>query len=701
MDKINSIIRLDPDNSIGIVATNSTHYIQLVFSHLLEGKIIVPLRREVDVERIQATNIKKIISPDDSKGWFAPIYNPTDSDSVALISFTSGTEGEPKGVILSHRALNDVIQRMIEVSEINNSACEYIGVPVYHSFGFGRCRLLGTIRGKAYIPENGFNPSEIALMLRKKEINSLSAVPSLLRILLSQSNLFGEEERNALKWVEIGSQPMSLEEKTAFSRLFPKANIMQHYGLTEASRTSLLRIDKVSPAFMNSVGKAYGNTEIKTNALGKILIRGPHLASALLIQGKIQPLTNADGWLATTDIGHMEGEYLFFEGRADNTINCGGQKISAEKIEQDIYQQFNISNGIAISRIPNPIYGECVLLIKDNSCDIKDEILFNHTLSILNKNGISASNALEFRQIDKIPITETGKIRRKKLADMFISDKDINIHKNDSKTNDTKLEQLLSIFQQVTGKFRKVQIDDSIETLALDSIVVVSLSMSIEKMFGKIPKNFRTLTIRELSILGTSDGSFISSHEPKLLSRNNTKGTTNENPKDLNFIQLIKEDFETHDRNLFSYGFWAIFNNRFGNWRMGIKPKLLRAPFSFIYKIQLKCIHILCGIKLDYTVKLGRRIKIEHFGGMILGAKKIGDDVTIRQNTTLGVKNLSELSGKPTIEQGVNIGAGAVIVGDIRIGRYSVIGPNAVVEQDIPPFSFVSAPKSEIMSFES
>lgn len=166
-------------------------------------------------------------------------------------------------------------------------------------------------------------------------------------------------------------------------------------------------------------------------------------------------------------------------------------------------------------------------------------------------------------------------------------------------------------------------------------------------------------------------------------------GSKNRNPSDVGFWSLVAEDLRTHDGDIFSQGFWAVFWHRFGNWRMSVKPKLLRASFSLFYKIMYKCTQIFCGIKIDYAVPIGRRVKFEHFGGVIAGARQIGDDVIIRQNTTIGIARMEDLNGKPIIENGVNIGAGAALLGDIVIGAHSVIGANAVVTEDVPPYSLV------------
>lgn len=162
-------------------------------------------------------------------------------------------------------------------------------------------------------------------------------------------------------------------------------------------------------------------------------------------------------------------------------------------------------------------------------------------------------------------------------------------------------------------------------------------------------------------------------------------GRVNANPKDIGFWALVAEDFATHDRDWLSQGFWTLFWHRFGNWRMSVRPKLLRAPFSLLYRIMFKLCEWVCGIKLSYNVPVGRRLRIDHFGGIIIGARSIGSDVYIRQNTTLGIADPSDRNAKPIIGDGVQIGAGAVIVGDIVIGERAIIGANAVVTKDVPP----------------
>jgi serine O-acetyltransferase len=161
-------------------------------------------------------------------------------------------------------------------------------------------------------------------------------------------------------------------------------------------------------------------------------------------------------------------------------------------------------------------------------------------------------------------------------------------------------------------------------------------------------------------------------------------GRENANPRGVAFWKLVAEDLATHHGDLLAQGFWALFWHRFGNWRMGVRSRLLRAPLTVVYRVMSKLTEWMAGIYLPYTVVVGRRVKLEHFGGMILVANRIGDDVIIRQNTTFGISSLDKPQARPVIGDRVQIGAGAVLVGGIDVGSDTVIGANAVVTRSLP-----------------
>jgi serine O-acetyltransferase len=174
-------------------------------------------------------------------------------------------------------------------------------------------------------------------------------------------------------------------------------------------------------------------------------------------------------------------------------------------------------------------------------------------------------------------------------------------------------------------------------------------------------------------------------------------GSRNNNPPNISFWSLVHEDYRTNDSDIFSQGFWMLFIHRFGNWRMGVRTKLLRAPLTFIYRFLNKMTQVWFGMKLDYVVPVGRRVKLEHFGGMILGARRIGNDVIIRQNTTFGISSPDDLRAKPTIGDLVDLGAGVVIIGNVTIGENSIVGPNSAVFSDVPPNSIALGVPAQVI----
>jgi serine O-acetyltransferase len=166
-------------------------------------------------------------------------------------------------------------------------------------------------------------------------------------------------------------------------------------------------------------------------------------------------------------------------------------------------------------------------------------------------------------------------------------------------------------------------------------------------------------------------------------------GDRDENPRDLGLWALLAEDYRTHDRHLLEPGFLAVAVHRFGNARMGVRWRVLRAPLTIAYRVAFTVVNWAFGIDLPYTVRLGRRVRIWHHGGMVLGARAVGDDVHIRHNTTFGVLNRNEVTRKPIIGNRVDIGVGACILGGVTVGDDAVIGPNSVVIRDVPPGSVV------------
>lgn len=151
-------------------------------------------------------------------------------------------------------------------------------------------------------------------------------------------------------------------------------------------------------------------------------------------------------------------------------------------------------------------------------------------------------------------------------------------------------------------------------------------------------------------------------------------------------LTIIKEDWIAHGRDWTRPGFRAVAAHRLGTWRMRITNTIIRSPFSVLYRFLYRRARNVYGIELPYSVKLGRRVIIEHQSGITIhGLCEIGDDCIIRQGVTLGLKTLDAPNDVPILGKGVEIGAGAVVLGKVTIGDKAKIGANSVVLHDVAP----------------
>ena len=150
-------------------------------------------------------------------------------------------------------------------------------------------------------------------------------------------------------------------------------------------------------------------------------------------------------------------------------------------------------------------------------------------------------------------------------------------------------------------------------------------------------------------------------------------------------VEMAREDLDAHDGDWSRPGFQALLVHRFGNWRMSIASRLVRAPFSMCSRTLFAAVRNFYGIEIPFSARIGRRVVFEHQHGIVVhGNSVIGDDCIIRQGVTLGIRRMDRLTEAPVLGRGVNVGAGAKILGRVYVGDNADIGANAVVLEDVP-----------------
>jgi serine O-acetyltransferase len=148
-------------------------------------------------------------------------------------------------------------------------------------------------------------------------------------------------------------------------------------------------------------------------------------------------------------------------------------------------------------------------------------------------------------------------------------------------------------------------------------------------------------------------------------------------------LSIMREDWETHDRDASRAGLHALVLQRYAAWRLGFPPGPRRKALSAVRHILWAFVRNVYGIEVHDTARIGRRVKIQHQGAVVIdGEAAVGDNCLIQHNVTIG--RAEEGGGAPRIGRDVVVGPGSVLAGDIAIGDRARIGPNAVVMVDVP-----------------
>lgn len=165
----------------------------------------------------------------------------------------------------------------------------------------------------------------------------------------------------------------------------------------------------------------------------------------------------------------------------------------------------------------------------------------------------------------------------------------------------------------------------------------------------------------------------------------------------IGFWKQLAEDYRRHDGKISKPGLHAVVVYRFGH-RILSMPAIFRIPLKIIYKPMHWFVRNFYGIELPETTRVGRRFRIGHQSGIVIHHHaEIGHDCLVRQNCTIGAGSDSFADKGPVLGNGVEMGAGSVIIGPVKIGDNVRIGPNAVVMTNVQAGSIVIAPPPRII----
>jgi long-chain acyl-CoA synthetase len=341
--------------------------------------------------------------------------NPADD---ALILYTSGTTGEPKGVVLSFRNLAQYPKVMGEMKITDSSTIRGCILPMSHIVGPIVCNELAE-RGYTLVIFDQINPITLLEGIQKYRVNVFESVPIVFQLLLGVKNL-ASYDTSSMKIAAMMGTSIPLPLLRAFQAAQPHIKVIQGYGLTETSPMITLVEPAKAEAAMGSIGCAVpgvkvkivdeGGKELGIDEPGEIITRGPHVMKGYFRRPDATAQRIRDSWLYTGDVGKRDADgYYYHLGRRDDMIITGGLNVYPAEVENLIYTYPGVQETIVFA-IPDAKRGQVIgaAIVARAGASISEKEL----LTFLR------ANLANFKVPDKIvvreslPRTSSGKIVR-------------------------------------------------------------------------------------------------------------------------------------------------------------------------------------------------------------------------------------------------------------------------------------------------
>ncbi|MBV9104432.1 MAG: AMP-binding protein [Verrucomicrobia bacterium] len=357
----------------------------------------------------------------------------------AVLLFTSGSSGEPKGVVLSHRNVLGNVMQFGSMLNLGRQDSVMASLPFFHSFG---CTvtlwypMIGGVRAITYpTPVDVVKNAEI---IERYKISLLVTTPTFLRGYLKRAE---PKQFASIKLLVTGAEKLPRELAEAFEQKFGK-HVLEGYGLTETApvvSTNLpdppanLPTDTVQPSSrVGSVGKllpgqAAQIRDPETDALmsphelGMLWLKGPNIFEGYLNEPARTAQVLSDGWFKTGDLGRLDEDgFLYIEGRLSRFSKIAGEMVPHETIEARIIEAFGLrmedERVVAVVGVPDQAKGEALILLAIR--DLSPERIREHLLAAGLPNLWVPRTV---RKVEKIPILGSGKLDLGKCKELALA----------------------------------------------------------------------------------------------------------------------------------------------------------------------------------------------------------------------------------------------------------------------------------------
>ena len=345
------------------------------------------------------------------------------SDDLALLLYTSGTTGKPKGVMLSHE--NVVSLPHPAVADLPPLMPTLHVLPLSHSFGVLMMNL-GLVKGMRALLHTQWRVESVFEAIRDFEVQRFAVVPTMMTYMLD----FPERESydtSSLEGVWSGGAPLPDELRREFERVFA-CEVRDGYGMTESmgAATTYWQGDAFRPG---SVGRAMPTMSIdivdeqgrrlEAGAHGEVLIAGPTVMSGYWRNEEATAATVKDGWLHSGDVGYLDEDgFLYITDRKKDLIIKGGENISPREIEEALYSHHCVSEAVVVG-IPHPRYGEDIwaAVALRPGAEASEEELRAHVAAHVIKFKVPTRVVF----FTELPKNNTGKLQKREVRERLLA----------------------------------------------------------------------------------------------------------------------------------------------------------------------------------------------------------------------------------------------------------------------------------------
>jgi long-chain acyl-CoA synthetase len=341
-----------------------------------------------------------------------------DSDP-AVILYTAGTTGQPKGVVLSHGNLLANARAAASLYELDRERWALATLPLSHSYGLSLMNA-GHVLGTRAVLLRWFTPEGVLSAIQEYGVQSMAGVPTMYVYLLNYPEAGGFDTSSMRVWGS-GAAPLPVEIVQPFEKRFG-GRLLEGYGLTEAAPVvSTHRHSGVRK--LGSVGQPLPGVEVRVvddadrplpvGEAGEVCVRGPNVMLGYYRMPEETARVLRGGWLHTGDVGRLDAEgYLYIVERKKDLIIRGGLNVYPREVEDVLYAHPDVAEA-ALVGMPDPVMGEegCAFVVLRPGAAATPDGLIAFCRARLAKFKCPR----EVRVVDALPKSPIGKVLRREL----------------------------------------------------------------------------------------------------------------------------------------------------------------------------------------------------------------------------------------------------------------------------------------------